>query len=705
MSSASLRSIISIKDRLVRFNIIAIILTYTPRAHPGFSILRNLVFIFISVFAIVSLSSSIDPSFAILTVEKDGDANGKLYFIDTKNNDPLSTIFTSRDVLNYTDKGDELFDQGKYDQAIAYYDKALAADPNDYEALYNKGVSFANLGKYEEAITYFDKALAVEPNDVDTLSYKGTSLESLGKHEEAITYFDKALAVEPDNVNTLNWKGYSLYNSEKYDDAITYFDKVLEIDPHNEYAKNLRAFSSTHAPHSIDSYFITSTSDVADEASSNITNNKLHTFRDSKTKVSFQYPPDWEVASDEYIQSTYEGDSEGIIAVMLPKSLDGSSMSIQYEKLPFPISANEFVEAAKKDLKKTLSEEKVSMSDSIPVSIGSLDGYKYNITKSDETFPNGVFVQTQVVFIKNSKLFIIAYSLAETDTAKVSDIESMLDSFQINNSNKDNVKNEKVAKEDTQNDNLPREKNVAVAKAIVTRIFDTLFPETGKKFTNTKYGVDIAFPKNWTGFEIKVLPAAVVSPEGFNFTSIFSTIANDAVNSIAENMVSDNNTDLSEQKTQELTKLLSDNLMNYFENATATMGVIIYDKEFTRLINSVNPNNTMPVDSLTSIYEHLAASDSTVTCNRKSLDKAVLNNNISAEVSTEQCILTESNKRQDNLNYFVLTPNAIIVVQYSSDPNKENDNYRSEFEESLKSLSVEKSLPINNQTIQRFLSD
>jgi len=498
----SYRSIISARDWFVRFSTVGIILSSIPKAHPKFNLLLKLVFVFISVFTIVSLLSSIDSLFATLIEEKDGDANGKLYFIDTKNNDPLSTILTSRDVLNYTDKGDELFDEGKYEQAIAYYDKALAADPNDYEALYNKGVAFANLGKYEEAITYFDKALAVEPNDVDTLSYKGTSLESLGKHEEAITYFDKALAVEPDNVNTLNWKGYSLYNSGKYDDAITYFDKVLEIDPQNEYAKNLRTFGSTHAPHSIDSYFLTSTGDVVDEASSNNTNNKLHTFRDSKTKVSFQYPSDWEVASDEYIQSTYEGDSEGIIAVMLPKSLDGSSMSIQYEKLPFSISANEFVKAARKDLERTLSGQKVSMSDPVPVSIGSLDGYKYNITKSDETFPNGVFVQTQVVFIKDSKLFIIAYSLAEKDTTKVSDIDSMLNSFQINNSNKDDVKNEKVSKDDTQNANLSREKNVAVAKAIVTRIFDSLFPATGETFTDTKYGIDIAFPENWTGFEI-----------------------------------------------------------------------------------------------------------------------------------------------------------------------------------------------------------
>src|SRR6185436_11462570 len=57
------------------------------------------------------------------------------------------------------------------------------------------------------------------------------------------------------------------------------------------------------------------------------------------------------------------------------------------------------------------------------------------------------------------------------------------------------------------------------------------------------------------------------------------------------------------------------------------------------------------------------------------------------------------------LNYLVLTPNAIIGMHYSSDSNIENDKFVSQFEESVKSLSIEESLPINNQTIQKFVSD
>jgi tetratricopeptide (TPR) repeat protein len=695
----------------------------------------HILIVFTILLAIVSLSYNTYPLFAVLIEEKNQDANVKLYFIGTQNNNSLSTNLTSKNVLNYIDKGDELFDEGKYDQAITYYDKALSLDPNDIDtliikgvslnnldkfeeaiewydkalavdpnyinALYHKAISLDNMGDYEQAIAYFDKALALEPNDVDTLSYKGTSLENLDRHDEAIAYFDKALAIEPSDVDTLNWKGYALYNLDKYDEAIIYFDKVLEIDPNNEYAKNLRALSSTRAP-LIDSLFLTSAAEDADETSN--ATNEFETFRDSKTKVSFQYPSNWDFASDEYIDSIY-GDSEGFIVLMVPKSLDGSSMSIIYEELPFSISTKEYVKISEKNIQ----DDETSVSESIPVSIGSLDGLKYNVTVSDDTSPDGVYVSTQLVFVKNSKAFVITYNLGETERAKdLRDIESMIDSFEINNSNnKDNTENDKAENDDSVPSSNDEELENAKhkAKGLLTDVFNSLFPETGEEFTNSVYGVDMKFPKNWTGVEMKaVFPMAVVAPEGFNFTEVFSAVSNATVDSAAESILSGEMTDFTEQKKQELIELITNKALEHFENMTSTMGIFIYDKEFARLMNSLQQNSTVPVDSLTSIYEGLAASDPTISCDRTSLDQVALHNNMSAELSTEECLYNDSNKKQDNLNYFVLTPNAIVGIQYTSDPNKENDIFLSEFEQALKTLSVKESLPIDNQTIQQFLS-
>lgn len=62
----------------------------------------------------------------------------------------------------------------------------------------------------------------------------------------------------------------------------------------------------------------------------------------------------------------------------------------------------------------------------------------------------------------------------------------------------------------------------------------------------------------------------------------------------------------------------------------------------------------MASDSLTSIYERLVASDPAISCDRTTLDQVTLNDNISAEMSSEQCSYTDNNKKQDNLNYFII---------------------------------------------------
>ena len=52
--------------------------------------------------------------------------------------------------------------------------------------LYNKGIALDTLGKSEEAITWYDKALAIDPNYVSALLNKGVALDTLGRSEEAI---------------------------------------------------------------------------------------------------------------------------------------------------------------------------------------------------------------------------------------------------------------------------------------------------------------------------------------------------------------------------------------------------------------------------------------------------------------------------------------------------------------------------------------
>ena len=69
----------------------------------------------------------------------------------------------------------------------------------------NKG-SLAILGKYEEAIIWYDKALALDPNDVVALNAKGAALFYLGKIQDALDSWNKTLTIDPTNQDALDAK-------------------------------------------------------------------------------------------------------------------------------------------------------------------------------------------------------------------------------------------------------------------------------------------------------------------------------------------------------------------------------------------------------------------------------------------------------------------------------------------------------------------
>lgn len=83
------------------------------------------------------------------------------------------------DASFYYEKGDDLLDNGKYEEAIAEYDKALEIDPEDDVSHFSQGFALFNLGRYEEAIAAYDKALEIDPDYRKALENKEKAVSLL----------------------------------------------------------------------------------------------------------------------------------------------------------------------------------------------------------------------------------------------------------------------------------------------------------------------------------------------------------------------------------------------------------------------------------------------------------------------------------------------------------------------------------------------
>ena len=153
---------------------------------------------------------------------------------------------TNSQIKEWSSIGISLMQEGKFIEAIEYFDKILEIEPTDSIALANKGAALTQLNKNEEALLIYDKALQIDPLNTSILNNKAATLFNLEKIDESLQTLDKILKVEPNNVNVLILKGKVLSETERHSEAFSIFKKALEIDPTNEDAKKQSYFAINH---------------------------------------------------------------------------------------------------------------------------------------------------------------------------------------------------------------------------------------------------------------------------------------------------------------------------------------------------------------------------------------------------------------------------------------------------------------------------
>jgi tetratricopeptide (TPR) repeat protein len=140
------------------------------------------------------------------------------------------------EVIKWFEKGIDLGELGRHNEAITCFNKALEIDPQLASAWYNKGVALGNLGRDSEALTCFNKTLEIDTQFARAWIGKGMILGKLGRYDEAITCCDKALEIDPQDASAWEGKGWALGNLGRHDEALTCFNKALKINPQDTYA-------------------------------------------------------------------------------------------------------------------------------------------------------------------------------------------------------------------------------------------------------------------------------------------------------------------------------------------------------------------------------------------------------------------------------------------------------------------------------------
>jgi tetratricopeptide (TPR) repeat protein len=95
------------------------------------------------------------------------------------------------------------------------------------------GVIRTGTGEAERALADFDRALALDPANADALREKATALQTLGRTSEAEALFRRAVELQPQYWGNLSHLGAFYYRHARYAEAEAAFRKVIDLVPDN----------------------------------------------------------------------------------------------------------------------------------------------------------------------------------------------------------------------------------------------------------------------------------------------------------------------------------------------------------------------------------------------------------------------------------------------------------------------------------------
>jgi tetratricopeptide (TPR) repeat protein len=123
--------------------------------------------------------------------------------------------------------------QGKVDEAIACYHRAIALAPNQAAAHHNLGLASKAKGKLDEAIACFRTAIALDPKYTQAHYNLGLASRDKGKLDEAIACFHTAIALDPKFVNARGELGLALMRQGQFSEAQKALRRCLALLPPN----------------------------------------------------------------------------------------------------------------------------------------------------------------------------------------------------------------------------------------------------------------------------------------------------------------------------------------------------------------------------------------------------------------------------------------------------------------------------------------
>lgn len=131
----------------------------------------------------------------------------------------------------YYNLGNAIAYQGREEEAIECWEKAVELQPKFLAAYQNLASLFQRLREFQKAISYYLKMLEIQPNSLEAYENLGLCFSAMNQLEEAKTCFELCLKIKTDYSPAWgNW-GIILLKQGKLEEAIARLKTAIEAQP------------------------------------------------------------------------------------------------------------------------------------------------------------------------------------------------------------------------------------------------------------------------------------------------------------------------------------------------------------------------------------------------------------------------------------------------------------------------------------------
>ena len=144
---------------------------------------------------------------------------------------PAPGVAESARLQRYVDSGDRLLEEGRHDEAYAYYRLAARLCAPGAGLHLRMARSMAEMDLYKDALRHCRAAIRDDPAAAGCYAAAGHCLSSLGRHAEALPYHQRAAGLDPGSAAAHQGASFSLFRLGRYEEALRHAESAASIQP------------------------------------------------------------------------------------------------------------------------------------------------------------------------------------------------------------------------------------------------------------------------------------------------------------------------------------------------------------------------------------------------------------------------------------------------------------------------------------------